>query len=53
MDPIFDLTRFPVHLGLGSRVVRLPEFTREPSGYEEYGEAHTGAGPAKACDSRT
>jgi mannose-6-phosphate isomerase-like protein (cupin superfamily) len=40
----FDLSRFPVHLGLGARVAALPEFTGEPSWYERYGEAFAADG---------
>lgn len=40
----FDLSRFPVHLGLGARVAMLPEFTGEMSWYERYAEAHAADG---------
>ena len=43
-DQAFDLSRFPVHLGLGARVANLPEFTGEMSWYERYGEAHAADG---------
>jgi len=33
----FDLARFPVHLGLGARVVVEPEFDGKPLWYEAYG----------------
>jgi mannose-6-phosphate isomerase-like protein (cupin superfamily) len=33
----FDLARFPVHLGLGARVDRLPEFDGSMEWYERYG----------------
>jgi mannose-6-phosphate isomerase-like protein (cupin superfamily) len=39
-DPVFDLIRFPVHLGGGARVVRLPEHDGTPEWYERYGEEH-------------
>lgn len=39
MTDHFDLTRFPVHLGLGARVVTLDEFEADPAWYERYGEA--------------
>jgi quercetin dioxygenase-like cupin family protein len=38
-DPVFDLTQFPVHLGLGARVVPLPEFTGTPEWYQRYSES--------------
>jgi quercetin dioxygenase-like cupin family protein len=37
-DAVFDLSRFPVHLGLGAVVVRQPEFTDPPTWYDRYGE---------------
>jgi mannose-6-phosphate isomerase-like protein (cupin superfamily) len=43
-DPAFDLPRFPVHLGGGARVVRLPEFDGTPAWYERYGAAHAADG---------
>lgn len=43
-DASFDLERFPVHLGRGARVVRLPEMTGEMSWYEDYGSAHSADG---------
>ncbi len=38
------MPRFPIHLGLGARVVPLPEFTGDLDGYERYGEAHADDG---------
>lgn len=43
-DEPFDLQRFPVHLGLGARVARLPEMTGEMSWFEAYAQAHGGDG---------
>lgn len=36
-DSVFDLSRFPVHLGLGARVLRQPELG-EASWFGTYGE---------------
>ena len=36
----FDISDFPVHLGLGARVLRLPKFTGEMTWYERYGKEH-------------
>jgi hypothetical protein len=38
MSDVFDLSRFPVHLGLGARVIRQPEHTGGHDWYEGYGE---------------
>lgn len=35
---MFDLSRFPVHLGLGAKVVRQPEHTGGFEWYEGYGQ---------------
>src|SRR5687768_946294 len=43
-DPVFDLARFPVHLGLGAKVIRQPEHTGDLSWYEGYGQRHGGDG---------
>jgi mannose-6-phosphate isomerase-like protein (cupin superfamily) len=40
----FDLSRFPVHLGLGGTVEHLGEFDDTPQWYEEYGAAHEADG---------
>jgi mannose-6-phosphate isomerase-like protein (cupin superfamily) len=40
----FDLSRFPVHLGLGATVVHLAEFDGSPDWYERYGAAHEADG---------
>jgi uncharacterized cupin superfamily protein len=40
----FDLSRFPVHLGLGATVEHLPEFDGSPDWYESYGTAHESDG---------
>jgi uncharacterized cupin superfamily protein len=40
----FDLSRFPVHLGLGATVEQLPEFDGSPDWYERYGAAHDSDG---------
>ena len=36
-DAVFDLSRFPVHLGLGATVKRQPEFTGGMQWYDGYG----------------
>ncbi len=43
-EPTFDLSRFPVHLGLGATVVPQEEFTGNPDWYERYGERNAGDG---------
>ena len=43
-DIVFDLSRFPVHLGLGARVIRQPEHTPTADWYERYGARHGGDG---------
>lgn len=43
-DGPFDLSRFPVHLGLGATVERLDEFDGTPGWYERYSAAHAGDG---------
>lgn len=35
----FTLSRFPVHLGIGPAIRRLPAFTGVPAWYEEYGRS--------------
>lgn len=40
----FNLTKNPLHLGLGATAVQLPDFTGDMSWYEEYGKAHGGDG---------
>src|ERR1044071_5803732 len=40
----FELSRFPVHLGLGGTVVHLPEFDGSGEWYERYGAAHEAEG---------
>jgi quercetin dioxygenase-like cupin family protein len=40
----FDLSRFPVHLGLGATVERLEEFDGSADWYERYGAAHASDG---------
>jgi mannose-6-phosphate isomerase-like protein (cupin superfamily) len=39
-DPVFSLTRFPVHLGGGARIVRLPAHDGTTEWYQRYGEQH-------------
>ena len=39
-DLVFDLSRYPVHLGLGATVRRQPEFTGGVEWYDRYGERH-------------
>jgi quercetin dioxygenase-like cupin family protein len=43
-DEVFDLSRFPAHIGLGARVERLPEFDGSPDWYVRYGDAHRSDG---------
>lgn len=43
-DQVFDLSRFPVHLGLGATAEPLEEFDGTPQWYERYGAAHAGDG---------
>jgi len=40
----FELAKFPVHLGLGSVVVRQEEFTGAMDWYERYGARHAADG---------
>jgi quercetin dioxygenase-like cupin family protein len=40
----FDLSRFPVHLGLGATVEHLAELDGAPSWYERYGAEHESDG---------
>jgi mannose-6-phosphate isomerase-like protein (cupin superfamily) len=40
----FELSRFPVHLGLGATVAHLEEFDGSPQWYERYGDAHAADG---------
>ena len=39
-DDTFDLSRFPVHLGLGATVEQLRAFDGTPDWYQRYGDAH-------------
>ncbi len=43
-DHVFDLARFPAHLGLGATVVPLDVFDGTPGWYERYGTAHAADG---------
>ena len=43
-DPVFDLERFPVHLGLGATAVSLPEFDGTYEWYQRYGDAYAADG---------
>ena len=36
----FDLSRFPIHLGMGATAVREPEFTGDMQWYQGYIERH-------------
>ncbi|MCA9590110.1 MAG: cupin [Myxococcales bacterium] len=38
--PVFDLSRFPVHLGLGATVTTEPEHLGGMEWYQAYGERH-------------
>ncbi len=40
----FDLAKFPVHLGLGAKVVLQDEFTGDMDWYMEYGRRHDSDG---------
>jgi len=40
----FELSRFPVHLGLDPMIRRLPAFTGAPAWYEDYGSSVTADG---------
>lgn len=42
-DEVFDLSTYPVHLGLGARAVREPAF-EGPAFYAAYDERHAGDG---------
>jgi quercetin dioxygenase-like cupin family protein len=37
-DPVFALSTFPVHLGLGATAVPMDEFTGDPTWYQRYGQ---------------
>jgi hypothetical protein len=43
-NPVFDLSRFPVHLGLGAKVKRQPEFTGGMQWYDGYGARNAADG---------
>ena len=43
-DEVFDLSKYPAHLGLGARIERLGEFDGTPDWYARYGEAHIADG---------
>lgn len=43
-DETFDLTRHPVHLGLGAVVAPQPEFDGRPEWYQRYSERTAGDG---------
>lgn len=43
-DDVFDLARFPAHLGLGATAERLDEFDGTPDWYMRYGQAHESDG---------
>lgn len=44
-DVVFDLSQYPVHLGLGARVVPLEHFDGTMEWYQRYGEGHAADGP--------
>jgi mannose-6-phosphate isomerase-like protein (cupin superfamily) len=44
MADTFDVSKFPVHLGLGATAARLEEFDGTPDWYERYGAAHASDG---------
>ena len=39
-DDVFELARFPLHLGLGATAERLPEMDGSPDWYQRYGADH-------------
>jgi mannose-6-phosphate isomerase-like protein (cupin superfamily) len=43
-NPVFDLSRYPVHLGLGAAIRRQPEFTGSADWYGAYGERNAADG---------
>jgi mannose-6-phosphate isomerase-like protein (cupin superfamily) len=43
--PSFRVADFPVHLGLGARVLPEAQFTGEPTWYQSYAERHVADGP--------
>ncbi|HYF46873.1 MAG TPA: cupin domain-containing protein [Acidimicrobiales bacterium] len=43
-DPVFELSRFPVHLGRGARVVPLPEMDGSMAWFERYAAEHAADG---------
>ena len=43
-DGVFELSKFPAHLGLGAQVERLDAFDGTPAWYERYGDAHAADG---------
>jgi mannose-6-phosphate isomerase-like protein (cupin superfamily) len=44
MADVFELAKFPAHLALGARVVKLDEFDGTPGWYERYGAAYDADG---------
>jgi mannose-6-phosphate isomerase-like protein (cupin superfamily) len=44
MADVFNLVKFPVHLGLGAKAERLDGYDGTPSWYERYGAAHASDG---------
>jgi len=44
-DAVFDLGRFPVHLGRGAKVTKLSEFDGTMEWYQRYGESVAADGP--------
>ena len=43
-DGVFNLDKFPAHLGLGARIERLEAFDGTPEWYQRYGLAHESDG---------
>src|SRR5262249_17911070 len=43
-DEVFDLSKFPAHLGLGARVERLDAFDGTSAWFQRYAEAHADDG---------
>ncbi len=44
-DRPVDISRHPIHLGLGATAEVEPEFTGDMAWYADYGERHAGDGP--------
>jgi hypothetical protein len=49
-DVVFDLSQYPVQLGLGARVVPLEHFDGTMEWYQRYGEGHAADGTHHTVD---